>query len=441
MVAMAINLGNLTLAPSTRTPASISFRSKNGSLCLLCKGGRRLCGKALCPVELKAKAYINNLGISMNKEFVGSSPPSVFVGRYGYPHVFAGPMVPPFSGDTEVLDTPEDWIIKDVPTIVNYRYSLIRGNLRMPIDSAKKGGRIIDALQELAMGVSSAETAIELLKPPREKLSFDDNSQPFGPSAPLSKFDVASVRVDKKIEDAYYDRDWRASEAIFSLYREGIPISRLQKAFSMGIFGIQNNRKLVPTRWSITAVDSLLSQKLIDQIKDHPVIEEFQVFLRSHQHNTFAAILMPRKWSFEWMEAWFPGTFWNANGSSASIEGDSEGWDGRKSYPKIGGCYFSTRLGVAEYLDKIKRQATALVVREILPEFPLPLGVWFVRENIRAMFSRKPMLFDNLRSSLQSLRKHLAVPTNLWIERSDLLKTYFLQRQMDEYLRRSEFID
>uniref|UniRef100_A0A7C3IXD8 DNA repair protein n=1 Tax=Candidatus Methanomethylicus mesodigestus TaxID=1867258 RepID=A0A7C3IXD8_9CREN len=435
------NQGDPTLASSSGMPASISFRSKNNNRCLLCRGGRRLCGKALCPIELKAKAYIKNLGESIKKEFVGSSPPSVFVGRYGYPHVFAGPMVPPFSGDTEVLDTPEDWIIKDVPTIVNYRYSLIRGNLKLPIDSARKGGRIIDALQELAMGVSSAETAIELSKPPREKLSFDDNSQPFGPSAPLSKFDVASVRVDKKIENAYYDRDWRASEAIFSLYREGIPISRLQKAFSMGIFGIQNNRKLVPTRWSITAVDSLLSQKLIDRIKDYPVIDEFQVFLRCHQHNTFAAILMPKNWSFEWMEAWFPGTFWNAGGSSASIEGDSEGWDGRNSYPKIGGCYFSTRLGVVEYLDKIKRQATALVVREIMPEFPLPLGVWFVRENIRAMFSGRRMLFDDLRSSLQSLKKYLAVPISLWIERSDLLKTCFLQRQMDEYLRRSEFID
>ncbi|MEM3173248.1 MAG: hypothetical protein QXE82_06875, partial [Candidatus Nitrosotenuis sp.] len=39
----------------------------------------------------------------------GSSPPSVFVGSFGYPKVGVGPMVPPIHGDTSLLDTPERW--------------------------------------------------------------------------------------------------------------------------------------------------------------------------------------------------------------------------------------------------------------------------------------------------------------------------------------------
>jgi hypothetical protein len=419
------------LIPKELETARVSIRSKNSNLCILCRGGRNLCGKATCPIELKAKAYIKNLNIINSTEFIGSSPPSVFVGRYGYPFVSVGPMVPPFSGNTEVMDIPEDWIGKDVETLVNYRFSLIRGSTRLPIDSVRKGGRIVDALQELSMGTSAAETEIEFFRRPADRVTFDDNSQPFGPSAPLKKFDIASVKVDKKIEKAYYDRDLLANEAVFGLYDDGLQVSRLQRAFSMGVFGVQKNRKMVPTRWSITAVDSMLSERILDEVKGFDAIEKYQVYSYKYEHNTFAAILMPKKWSYEWMEAWFPGTFWNLGGSKTSVEGDAEGWYGRKTYPGIGGCYYSTRLGVAEHLRGMRRQATALIVREIMPEFPLPLGVWFVRENIRSMFKTKPEEFEDLKSCLLYLKKILVVPTAIWLEKSMLLRDAMMQKSID----------
>jgi len=415
--------------------AEVRVRSKHNSLCILCRGGRHLCGKSACPIELKARAYIRNLNVINTKEFVGSSPPSVFVGRFGYPYVYAGPMVPPFLGDTEIMDIPEAWLGKPVDTIVNYRYSLIRGSTRLPIDAVRRGGRTVESLQELSMGSSTADTQMELLKRPTERIYFDDNSQPFGPSAPLKSFEISSIRVDQKIEKAFYDGDLRASEAVIELYDSGLKVSRLQRAFSMGVFGLSKNRKMVPTRWSITAVDSLLSQRLIGEIKKYETIDKYMVYIHSYQHNTFAAILMPMKWSFEWMEAWFPRTFWNLKGEEAAVIGDAEGYYGRKAYPDIGGCYFSTRLGVAEHLKRIRRQATVLVVREIMPEFPLPLGVWFVRENIRSMFKGAARIFDDLRSCLKHLKNFLVIPPARWVEESALLREAILQRRIDDYLR------
>jgi hypothetical protein len=418
----------------------VRVRSKHTPLCIICRGGRRLCGKSVCPIELKARAYIRNLNVIDTKEFVGSSPPSVFVGRFGYPYVFAGPMVPPFTGDTEIMDIPEAWFGKPVETIVNYRYSLVRGSTRLPIDSVRRGGRMVESLQELSMGSSPADTEVKFLKKPTDRVSFDDNSQPFGPSAPLKSFDVSSIRVDHRIEKAYYDVDLRAAEAVNDLYRSGLQVSRLQKAFSMGVFGLSRNRKMVPTRWSITAVDSLLSQMLIDEIKEFETIDKYMVYVHYYQHNTFAAILMPRKWSFEWMEAWFPGTFWNLRSKEAAVIGSDEGYYGRKTYPDIGGCYFSTRLGVAEHLKRMRRQATVLVVREIMPEFPLPLGVWFVRENVRSMLKGTPAVFDDLKSCLLYLKGFLRVPMSKWVERSELLKETILQKRIDDYFRRSELL-
>lgn len=418
--------------------SNVRVSTKHIPMCIMCRGGRKLCGKAVCPVELKAKAYVRNANAINTKEFVGSSPPSVFVGKYGYPYVYVGPMVPPVLGDTTVMDVPEQWFGKSIENIVNYRYSLVRGSTRMPIDSVRKGGRLVEALQELSMGTSPADTQIAFLKLPTNRITFDDNSQPFGPSAPLRDFDVASIKVDDRIEKAFYDGDLKAGAAVSDLYESGLEVSRIQRAFSMGIFGLKKNRRIVPTRWSITAVDSSLSKGLIEEVKEFPTIDKYWVYTHSYQHNTFAAIFMPRKWAFEWMEAWFPGSFWNAGGSTPAIIGDDEGYSGRKTYPGIGGCYFSTRLGVAEHLKNKRRQAAALVVREIMPEFPLPLGVWFVRENVRSMLKDPPKVFDDMKSCLVYLKSFLTVPLRRWMEESAILRDAVLQRRMDDYARRSE---
>jgi hypothetical protein len=338
------------------------------------------------------------------------------------------------------MDAPESWLDKPVDSVVNYRYSLVRGSSRMSIDSARKGGRVVDALQELSMGSSPAETNVEFLRKPRDTVIFDDNSQPFGPSAPLKRFNVSSIKVEQRIEKAFYDRDLKADEAVYTLYDSGLQISRIQRAFSTGVFGVLKNRRLVPTRWSITAVDSILSKKLIDEVKGFEAIDKHRVYVHTYQHNTFAAILMPRKWSFEWMEAWFPGTFWNMEGSEPAIEGDHEWFHGRTTYPSIGGCYFACRLAVSEHLKKMGRQASILVVREIMPKFPLPLGVWFVRENIRAMLSRQPAIFEDLKSSLTYLKSFLRIPPTTWVEESALLKDLLLQKRIDDYFRRSELL-
>ena len=62
-------------------------RQNTVSMCALCRGTKLLCGKARCPVivrfhsKAKAKSLVNTLRLG------GASPPSVFVGRIGYPKV------------------------------------------------------------------------------------------------------------------------------------------------------------------------------------------------------------------------------------------------------------------------------------------------------------------------------------------------------------------
>ena len=410
-------------------------RTPSSSLCLLCKGGRMLCGKIRCPIVAKAQSLAKCSRFITSENIQGSTPPGVFVGRIGYPKIYIGPMVPPYFGDTEILDTPELWVGKTVDEIIDYRFSLIRGKVRTSVFEAQSGGRFLDTLQELAMGVEPADSEARLTRVPKRVITLSEDSQPFGPSAPLKSFKVSDVKVDQRIEKAFYDRDLKASEAIVDLYDEGVLVTRIQRAFSLGMFGSAKRRKLVPTRWSITAVDSNLSLDLIDRVKQYDTIDEYRVYSFRNLDNYFIAILMPENWSFEWIEAWFPGTAWNPDerASAPAMMGDFESYWGRKTYASVGGCYYSCRLAVAEKLAQEGRQASALVLREIHPGYILPVGVWNVRESIRATLKTEPTKFDNLKAALDYVTTKLTIPLRRWIENSSMLRQALFQRKITEF--------
>lgn len=383
----------------------------------------------------KAQA-LARLGETIDSEHIdGSSPPGVFVGRIGYPKVYVGPMIPPFHGDTEILDIPERWIGKSIQDIIDYRFSLIRGKSRCDVYDATQGGGLLDTLQELAMGTGPTDSEASFTSKPRKILTLSEESQPFGPSALLRSFKTSNVSVDRRIEDAYYDRDLKAQEAVSELYEEGVLVSQIQRAFSVGMFGVGARRKLVPTRWSITAVDSTLSLRFVDEIKQYNTIDEYRVHAFRNLDNIFVAILMPEHWKFEWIEAWFPGTTWNPSESSSSavLMGDSEGYWGRRTYASVGGCYYSCRFAVSEALRKERRQASALVFREIHPGYIVPVGVWNVRESVRSALKRPPRRFDNFQHALQYAVSQLTIPLGRWIEGSSLLKHALFQRRITDY--------
>ncbi|HEX4919588.1 MAG TPA: hypothetical protein VFV92_02485, partial [Candidatus Bathyarchaeia archaeon] len=113
--------------------------------------------------------------------------------------------------------------------------------------------------------------------------------------------------------------------------------------------------------------------------------------------------------------------------------GDSEGFRGRKSYAKPGGCYYSARLAVSEYLDSIRKQAGAIMLREIHPGYIMPVGVWNVRESLRELLKTKYERFDSMDAALNYATTILEIPKPDWIKSSALLQKAYFQRRISEY--------
>jgi len=404
------------------------FVSMDESICIKCRGAKLLCGKKRCPVLVRYYKSLETKPLVEKKVIFGSSPPSIFVGRIGYPNVYAGPMLPPIRGNTAYMDTPELWHGKEIDDIVSFRMKLIRGKHRINVMNIK--GKVAEYTQEIAMASKPVEMEVEFEKKPKGVIALYDEIQPHGPSAPIKKLWISNPKVHHKIEKAFYD-EMTAKEAVLWLYREGTFVSSIQKAFSAGIFGLQ--KKFVPTRWSITAVDDIIGKDLVEEVKQYPWLNEFRIYYTKSLDNLWVILMYPGAWQYELIEAWYPNTAWNPLGKEIVIYGDHEYFCGRNDYASIGGCYYAARLATAEMLKKERRQAGVVVLREIHPGYIMPVGVWNVRENVRKALQEEPRKCDNAKEALLFISSLLHIPIRKWIESSELLKNMLYQRRIDDY--------
>ncbi|MHA1658358.1 MAG: Nre family DNA repair protein, partial [Promethearchaeota archaeon] len=215
-----------------------------------------------------------------------------------------------------------------------------------------------------------------------------------------------------------------------------------QRVFSAGLLGEKKNRKLVPTRWTITAVDDMISKRLIKEIKRFPEINDYKIFEATYLDNHFKILLFPGKFIYEMNEVWAPNSIWNISldGSTRKltpqIMTDYEFYKGRKNYASnITGAYYAARKAACEYLYHIKRQARVLIFREVDSGYIVPLGVWVIRETVKnAMEENTPIIFDNFDSALNKMVEGLMVELKHWKKSSKLINFVNNQRTIDQFM-------
>ena len=142
-------------------------------------------GKARYLERLTSRLRLRS--VSLKEKIAGSTPPSVFIGRKGYPKVYIGPMLAAAEEST-IFDLPEEWLSqrKEALDIIDFRLQLVRGKTLAKVDERN---RMIEKLQEIALSKSSIGMEAEFSKKPRGYFLHEE-MQPFGPSAPLKSFDV-----------------------------------------------------------------------------------------------------------------------------------------------------------------------------------------------------------------------------------------------------------
>ncbi|MBS3073452.1 hypothetical protein J4465_01500 [Candidatus Pacearchaeota archaeon] len=405
------------------------------SLCIKCRG-RGFCG-SYCKILSKIK----DSQPKIEKNFSGSSPPEIFVGHHNYPEVFAGILAPNKIGDTERMSSPEYWHEDDadIEKILNYRasmiYSRFNAKIKQPTmnNSTLENKKYFDIFQDIALASKSVDASFELKKSPKSSFALSSHTPMIGNPAPLKDAKIESnIHVEKKVDYLVNDTDNKSVNSIKELFNSRIPVSNIIKVLSAGLLGLKKQRKLVPTRWSITAVDDTLSKDLIKKIRYYPELQNILLFNGNYLGNYYEILLLPGEWGFEVIETSEKGGLWNPE--SQAIWHDWEFFGGRKTYAEsVTGGYYAVRLPITEYLNRIKKQATVLVFRESRDEYWAPCGVGILRELVKEAFKKYPIKCETIEEALLRMQENFKTPIDFFKDKSVLLKRKKEQRRLFEF--------
>ncbi|MCK9313978.1 MAG: hypothetical protein M0P20_08035, partial [Methanocorpusculum sp.] len=214
------------------------------SQCAVCKG-KGLCGLPSCPITRRFHALKDTHPVS---EYMGASP-SVFVGSYGYPRVVGGPLM---INDS---DNPLDWVRQgfSIDDIVSVRSRTIRGGADLDVKIPDVG-----KVQEIALSGTPLDIEVAFEKPVSFSIDFDGTVTPVGMSGAMKKLDVIdNAKVSRIVDRCTSDTDLKAGDAARIMFENGTDVYKITNLLTAGLLGVK--RRVVPTRWAITATDEMLS--------------------------------------------------------------------------------------------------------------------------------------------------------------------------------------
>ena len=381
----------------------------------------------------------------------GSTAPEIFVGRSGYPDVSTG-LLSPVDRDAaaEGYATSSEWYSEGlgIEDVLQRRTGMLNSTRRTPVGSVRSRGRrgddtgnaydvwsgFVGVQREVAIADHPVDVEVGLDSKPDMDVDFDDVGTPTGPRATATGADLTeNPHVPKPVEKTLSDDDWQAAGAMTYLYRRGFDVYDINTILSAGALGQASERSLVPTRWSITAVDDTTGQYLRGTLRNSNTIDKPELWYNEYMGNRYWVILSPGRWEFELVEMKSPGSVWNPQPETGYYMSSArEGYEGRTGYvEETAGAYYAARLGVLEHLHERGRQAKALVLREITDDYWAPVGVWQVREGVRNAFEGEPGVGQTFGETLSAVSDQLPVSTGALRRKSELVAG--LQSQLSDF--------
>ena len=387
------------------------------------------CGKGRCPICARNNALFK-VKSSLAKEEFMSDAVAPFVGRFGYPNVNLGLLAPTHQReDAWLYDAPKFWSAEnyEIPKIVDFRSSLLNSRQNVNI---KKKDKFLELSQDIAMSSKPVDVEIKLKEKPKFRLNLDSHMAPTGPNARLEKANLTeNPKIHTKVYKVFDDIDLKATNAITYLYENEFDENFLSKLLSVGTLGLKTGRKLVPTRWSLTATHDIIGKNLINQIKNYKTVN-YTSFFGGYLGNYYLILCFPEVWSYELFEMYV---------KSPNYTTDYELYNGRKHYAdNTAGGYYTVRMGVLEKLKELKRQSSVLALRFITDDYTMPLGVWVTLEATRKAMNSKPIIFSSSELMLEYTKKLAFKKFNFKLDR--ILEKSILLNKIRKQTKLSAFV-
>ncbi len=236
----------------------------------------------------------------------GTSPPSVFIGsKLKYPLVNVGILSPLDKDDNAwVYDNEKYWANNNfqINDVLKLRGSLLNSRFQSQVHDTRTNKKFLQIAQDIAIASKPVDVEIELKKNLNLDKGQDRVITPHGMHAGLKQAKITgNVKINPKVDRMMND-EIKASEGMEYLYKNNFDEYSLSKILSVGALGLKKNKKLVPTRWSITATDDTLGKVLMKSVKEYKWIENYELFTGEFLGNQYIILLLPSVFSFEVFE-------------------------------------------------------------------------------------------------------------------------------------------
>lgn len=366
------------------------------------------------------KKYQSNLKPTKEIEGFGST---AIVGEKSYPELKVY-NISNSDKDASFFNTSKN-VKKEYSDIVKLNAKNIMGNTNK-IYIKHTNTRILNNIQNVYKSKSAVEFAskfeneLKFNKPVINKLSGM-----LGTKNELKQISLnENTKTSKQIEK-YTTNDIKSREAMINLYKRGTSEQQIINLLSLGQFGVQTNKKIVPTKWSNTAYDKTIEQYLHKKLITYKIIDNYEVYFYEDKGNSFLVILSPSAYcleSIEKMSNWFGVDF--ANHKNKLLEKDE---------PETAGGFYATKIAIFEALEKRKRQASIICIR-LIDNYEIPLGVVFVRESVRECMKIQNQIFKT--SKLDELKVYMRIRQTKYdklFTNSKVLKEMKSQRRLNDF--------
>ncbi len=385
------------------------FTSIKPELCYRCKTFKHLCGLPYCPIKERLKVIVKTYTkVVGNSELSSATPPSGVVGEHGYPkvRVYVG-VSAETNIDVKFLEDPPRWWesslkLEDVIKLRSEMINIVNEGRYHVKDVEKLYSREISLIQ---VSTRPVDCEVKVEKILDRNIMFDLKLLPLSMRVIGNIKVVTNPHIDHRIEKAIHDHDLKARDAIIELYRNGVDIYSIQRALSFGLLGTRRLRKIVPTRWAITAVDRTITRYLREEVKKFSEVTEFELYQIEYMNNRFTVIVIPGDLKIRWIEFWYPraGMEHKDNKPILSLEIVE---DLKGEVETMDGGFEAARMGILEALFKRRRKGKIIIVREILPNYYVGVGNWHIREDMRRIFTLNALIRT---SDSRELLKELSI--------------------------------
>jgi hypothetical protein len=383
-------------------------------------------GRTFDPIQLKV-AYQKQYNATAKQDYAGQAP-NIFVGRFGYPHINVGIL------NTEQYtqhDEPLLWSKNNtqIPEIIGLRTQLVNSYFKTSIHSFND--TMIQMAQEISQASKPVEIEMNLEQKPQFRLTLNQEASPHGPNTKLKKALLTeNPTIPHAIDKAVNDTDLKAASGLEQLWKKGYDEHVLTKLLTVGNLGLKRNRRLVPTRWGITAVHSTIGNTFVKEVKDFEFCE-YNAYFGGYLGNYYLLLFFPEIWQYELFETVIV--------ESMPFSTNYEPHEGRKEYAhETAGGFYTVRIGCLEKLKQLKRQGAVLALRFVNPhEYIAPLGVWVTLEATRKALANQPLVFSSKELLLHYaqifIKKKFGLDISIIMTQSIVLKHLKEQRKLHEF--------